>query len=83
MDRNEAADYFSAKKALDAALDAARAADETAWQADISVGYAVFKAKQAAAAQAEANAATAAAFDRLKVAERALDAVLATIAAPV
>ena len=55
MDRNEAADYFSAKNALNAAL-------EEAFQADIRVAFAA---------------------DRLKVAERALDAVLATIAAPI
>ncbi len=79
--KNEFADYVSAKNALDAALDAARAAAEAAWQADISVGHAVFMAKRAAAVEAETTATASAAFDRLKAAERALDAALDTIAA--
>ena len=69
----EFAEYDSAKNDYLTALDAARAAAEAAWQADISVGHAVFMAKRAAAVEAEKTATASAAFDRLKAAERALD----------
>ncbi len=67
------AEYVSAKNDYLTAIDAARAAAEAAWQADIRVGAAAYNAKLAAAVEAETTATASAAFDRLKAAERALD----------